>query len=71
MRITIVGCGSIGSRLAKAADDMEEVKRIYLVDIRKDMADNVAASLRKAIVERFVERFFSNAEGSPHFIRVK
>ena len=26
MRITIVGCGSIGSRLAKAADDMEEVK---------------------------------------------
>ena len=29
------------------------------------------ASLRKAIVERFVGRFFSNAEGSPHFIRVK
>ena len=45
MRITIVGCGSIGSRLAKAADDMEEVKRIYLVDIRKDLADNVATSL--------------------------
>ena len=55
MRITIVGCGSIGSRLAKAADDMEEVKRIYLVDIRKDLADNVAASLRKAIVVDSVE----------------
>ena len=34
MRITIVGCGSIGSRLAKAADDLEEVKRSFLVDIR-------------------------------------
>ena len=50
MRITIVGCGSIGSKLAKAADDMEEVKRIYLVDIKKDIADKVAAGLKKAIV---------------------
>ena len=32
MRITIVGCGSIGSKLAKAADEMAEVKRIYLMD---------------------------------------
>ncbi len=55
MRITIVGCGSIGSRLAKAADDMEEVKRIYLVDIVKDLADRVAASLKKAIVVDSVE----------------
>lgn len=55
MRITIVGCGSIGSRLAKAADDMDEVKRIYLVDIRKDLADRVAASLKKAIVVDSVE----------------
>ena len=55
MRITIVGCGSIGSRLAKAADEMEEVKRIYLVDIRKDIADNLAAGLKKAIVVDSVE----------------
>ena len=50
MRITIVGCGTIGSKLAKAADDMDEVKRIYLVDIRKDVADRVAEGLKKAIV---------------------
>ena len=55
MRITIVGCGSIGSKLAKAADDMEEVKRIYLVDIKKDIADKVAAGLKKAIVVDSVE----------------
>ena len=55
MRLTIVGCGSIGSRLAAAADAMDEVKRIYLVDIRKDVADKVAAGLNKAIVVNSVE----------------
>lgn len=55
MRITIVGCGAIGSKLAKAADDMDDVKRIYLVDIRKDLADQVAASLKKAIVVDSIE----------------
>lgn len=55
MRITIVGCGSIGSRLAAAADQMDEVKRIYLVDIRKEVADKVAAGLNKAIVVDSVE----------------
>ncbi len=55
MRITIVGCGAIGSKLAKAADDMDEVKRIYLVDIRKDIADKVAAGLKKAIVVDSIE----------------
>ena len=55
MRITIVGCGAIGSKLAKAADDMEEVKRIYLVDIRRDLADKVAAGLKKAIVVDSIE----------------
>jgi aspartate dehydrogenase len=55
MRITIVGCGSIGSKLAKAADEMDEVKRIYLVDIKKDIADKVAAGLKKAIVVDSIE----------------
>lgn len=55
MRITIVGCGSIGSRLARAADAMAEVKRIYLVDIRKELADALADSLTKAIVVDSVE----------------
>lgn len=55
MRITIVGCGAIGSRLAKAADEMEDVKRIYLVDVRKDIADSLANELKKAIVVDSVE----------------
>ena len=55
MRITIVGCGSIGSKLAKAADEMNEVKRIYLLDINKNAAEKVAAGLNKAIVINSVE----------------
>ena len=35
MRITIVGCGTLGRRLATAADAMDEVKRIYLLDRSK------------------------------------
>lgn len=55
MRITIIGCGSIGSKLARAADQMQEVRRIYLMDIRKDVADSVAASMNKAVVINSVE----------------
>ena len=55
MRITIVGCGSIGSKLAKAADAMNEVKRIYLLDIDKSTAEEVAKDLKKAIVINSVE----------------
>jgi len=55
MRITIIGCGSIGSKLAKAADEMSEVKRIYLMDVRKGEAEKVATDLKKAIVIESVE----------------
>ncbi len=55
MRITIVGCGSIGRTLAEAADRMEEVKRIYLIDIKKEKAEKLAARLNKAIVVESVE----------------
>lgn len=55
MRITIIGCGSIGSKLAKAADEMNEVKRIYLMDLQKEKAERVAEPLNKAIVIDAVE----------------
>lgn len=55
MRIAIVGCGSIGSKLAKAADEMAEVKRIYLIDKNKSLAENLASELEKAIAADSVE----------------
>ena len=55
MRITIVGCGSRGSKLAEAADKMLEVKRIYLVDEDKARAEAVAQTVNKAEVVENVE----------------
>lgn len=55
MRITIVGCGAIGSRLAKAADEMSEVKRIYLIDLNKELAEKLAEKLDKAVTVDAVE----------------
>ncbi len=59
MRITIVGCGSRGSKLAQAADEMMEVKRIYLVDSVKERAEQVAAGLKKAeLVDNVEEELY-------------
>ena len=55
MRITIVGCGSIGSKLAMAADEMADVKRIYLTDVEMSLAEELATKLKKAIVVEDVE----------------
>jgi len=55
MRITIVGCGSIGTQLAMAADAMDDVKRIYLIDVVKPLAEELASKLNKAIVVDSVE----------------
>lgn len=55
MRITIVGCGSIGSKLAMAADEMADVKRIYLTDMEMSLAEELATKLKKAIVVEDVE----------------
>jgi aspartate dehydrogenase len=32
MRVLIIGCGSIGTTIAKAVDEMEEFERVYITD---------------------------------------
>ncbi|MBI0582977.1 MAG: aspartate dehydrogenase [Methanomassiliicoccus sp.] len=48
MRILIIGCGSIGSVLATAVQDMPEVDRIYVTDQSKDFAVHLIEDLDKA-----------------------
>ena len=48
MRILIIGCGSIGSVLAKAVHDMPEVDRLYVTDMSADYARHLVDSLEKA-----------------------
>jgi len=55
MRLAIVGCGSIGGELAEAADEMDEVKRIYLTDLNGKAAEALAKKLKKAVAVRSIE----------------
>jgi len=55
MRLAIVGCGSIGRKLAEAADGMTEVKRIYLLDLNGKASEQLASELKKAISIRSVD----------------
>lgn len=47
MRILIIGCGSIGSVLAKTVHEISEVDRIYVTDQKKDFAVHITDSLNK------------------------
>ena len=55
MRLAIIGCGSIGSELAEAADGMAEVKRIYLTDQKGTASNALASKLKKAVAVGSIE----------------
>ncbi len=56
MKLGIIGCGAIGTDVAIAADEMEEIEIIYLYDIIEEKAKNLAKKLKKAKFEK-VENF--------------
>jgi aspartate dehydrogenase len=51
MKLGIIGCGAIGSDVAKAADKMKEIEKIYLFDINKEAAEKLGLLLKKAYVK--------------------
>ncbi|OYT58048.1 aspartate dehydrogenase [Euryarchaeota archaeon ex4484_162] len=61
MNLGIIGCGAIGSDVAKAADRMREIKKIYLYDRDKKAADTLCRLLRKAEVRK-VEDFIEDVD---------
>jgi len=48
MNLGIIGCGAIGTDVAKAADKMKEIEKIYLYDIKKKASENLCKALKKA-----------------------
>lgn len=48
MKIGIIGCGAIGSDVAGATDEMEEIEEIYLYDVVEEKAKSLASRLKKA-----------------------
>jgi len=61
MNLGIIGCGAIGTDVAKAADLMKEIEKIYLFDIKKTAADNLCKILKKSTVQP-VEEFLSDVD---------
>lgn len=50
MHLLIVGCGFIGSTIAMAADELEEVESISLMDNNHEKALNLASAIGKASI---------------------
>ena len=48
MNLGIIVCGAIGTDVAKAADKMKEIEKIYLYDTKKKASENLCKSLKKA-----------------------
>ncbi|MDH7506937.1 MAG: aspartate dehydrogenase [Candidatus Thermoplasmatota archaeon] len=51
MNLGIIGCGAIGSDVAKAADKMDEISKIFLFDIKNEAAEKLCKSLKKAEIK--------------------
>lgn len=51
MRLGIIGCGAIGTDVAKAAEDMKEIDKMYLFDIKKEASNKLCKSLKKAEIK--------------------
>ncbi len=53
LQLGIIGCGAIGTDVARAADHMDEIEAIYLHDVDQDKAETLAAAVGKATVASF------------------
>jgi len=61
MILGIIGCGAIGTDVAKAADEMDEIEKIYLYDIKSDASKKLVDCLKKAEIKP-VKDFLDDAE---------
>jgi aspartate dehydrogenase len=51
MKLGIIGCGAIGTDVAKAADTMKDIEKIYLHDINKNAEEKLCKNLKKASIK--------------------
>lgn len=61
MNLGIIGCGAIGTDVAKAADVMDDFEKIYLYDINKKSAEDLCKSLKKTWIKP-VEEFLVDVD---------
>jgi aspartate dehydrogenase len=61
MKLGIIGCGAIGTDVAKAADTMKDIEKIYLFDINNATATKLCSLLKKASVKP-VDEFLEDVD---------
>jgi len=61
MNLGIIGCGAIGTDVAKAADKMKEIKKIFLYDIKISAAKKLEKKVKKAQIKK-VEDFLKEVD---------
>jgi len=60
MNIGIIGCGAIGTVLAKAVEDIDEIEKVYLLNTISEKAERLAASLKKGIPKQDINDFIDD-----------
>lgn len=61
MRIAIIGCGSIGTTLARAAENIDEIKKVYLFD-RSGVCSDLVEKLKKATAVSGLEEIIDDVD---------
>ena len=61
VRMGIIGCGAIGTDVARAADEMDDVEKIFLYDIEIAKAEKLCGEIRKGEVRK-VEDFLNEVD---------
>ncbi len=61
MRLGIIGCGAIGTDVAKAADTMKDIEKIYLHDSNPAAAMKLCSMMKKATIQP-VEDFLKDVD---------
>ncbi len=61
MRLGIIGCGAIGTDVAKAADTMKDIEKIYLHDSNPAAAMKLCSMMKKASIQP-VEDFLKDVD---------
>jgi len=61
MKIGMIGCGAIGTDVAKAADEMDEIEEIFLFDRDKKVAEKLNKKIKKSKIKK-VEEFLEKVD---------
>lgn len=60
MNVGIIGCGTIGSKLAEAIEDIEEIKVVYILDNSYENSKALSYKLEKVVAVKSLDDFIKD-----------